>query len=91
MGRTGYSLIMLGGIFATVSSANASIMAASRISFAMGRDHLMPDWFNQIHRRFRTPYRSIFVTGGLTMILLVILGSVGLGFTLLFASVMPMG
>ena len=75
MGKTGYSLIMLGGIFATVSSANASIMAASRISFAMGRDHLMPDWFNQIHRRFRTPYRSIFVTGGLTMFLLVILGS----------------
>jgi amino acid transporter len=75
MGQTGYSLIMLAGIFATVSSANASIMAASRISFAMGRDRLMPDWFNQIHRRFRTPYRSIFVTGGLTMFLLVILGS----------------
>jgi amino acid transporter len=75
MGPTGYSLIMLAGIFATVSSANASIMAASRISFAMGRDRLMPDWFNQIHRRFRTPYRSIFVTGGLTMFLLVILGS----------------
>jgi amino acid transporter/nucleotide-binding universal stress UspA family protein len=75
MGRTGYSLILLGGIFATVSSANASIMAASRISFAMGRDGLMPDWFNQIHHRFRTPYRSILVTGGLTMILLVILGS----------------
>ena len=75
MGKTGYSLILLGGIFATVSSANASIMAASRISFAMGRDGLMPDWFNQIHTRFRTPYRSILVTSGLTMILLVILGS----------------
>ncbi len=75
MGRAGYSLLLLGGVFATVSSANASIMAASRISFAMGRDGLMPDWFNQIHPRFRTPYRSILVTGGLTMILLVILGS----------------
>ena len=74
MGKTGYYLILLGGIFATVSSANASIMAASRISFAMGRDRLMPDWFNKIHPRFRTPYRSIFVTGGLTMFLLVILG-----------------
>ena len=75
MGETGYYLILLGGIFATVSSANASIMAASRISFAMGRDRLMPDWFNKIHPRFRTPYRSIFITGGLTMFLLVILGS----------------
>jgi len=75
MGKTGYTLIMMAGIFATVSSANASIMAASRISFAMGRDRLMPDWFNQIHGRFRTPFRSIFVTGGLTMFLLVVLGS----------------
>jgi nucleotide-binding universal stress UspA family protein len=75
MGQKGYALILLGGILATVSSANASIMAASRISFAMGRDGLMPDWFNLIHRRFRTPYRSILVTGGLTLILLVILGS----------------
>ncbi|MDP6178857.1 MAG: APC family permease, partial [Desulfatiglandales bacterium] len=37
MGNMGYSLVLLGGILATVSSANASIMAASRISFAMGR------------------------------------------------------
>jgi len=75
MGRTGYGLILLGGIFATVSSANASIMAASRICFAMGRDRLLPDWFNHIHLRFKTPYRSIAVTGGLTLVLLVVLGS----------------
>jgi amino acid transporter/nucleotide-binding universal stress UspA family protein len=75
MGKVGYSMVLGGGILATVSSANASIMAASRISFAMGRDKLMPDWFNKIHGRFKTPYRSIFVTGGLTMVLLVILGS----------------
>jgi amino acid transporter/nucleotide-binding universal stress UspA family protein len=74
MGGWGLGLILLGGILATVSSANASIMAASRISFAMGRDQLMPDWFNRIHSRFKTPSRSIGVTGGLTMILLIFLG-----------------
>ncbi len=74
MGSGGYAIILLGGILATVSSANASIMAASRISFAMGRDHLMPDWFNLIHSRFRTPYRSILITGGLTMIILAVMG-----------------
>jgi len=74
MGGGGFILIMIGGILATVSSANASIMAASRISFAMGRDQLMPEWFNQIHRRFRTPYRSILITGSVTMFILIILG-----------------
>jgi amino acid transporter/nucleotide-binding universal stress UspA family protein len=75
MGSAGYVLILLGGILATVSSANASILAASRISFAMGRDQIMPDWFNQIHRQFKTPYRSIAVTGGLTVLILVVMGS----------------
>jgi amino acid transporter len=40
---------------ATVSSANASIMSASRISFAMGRDKLIWDWLNVVHPRFRVP------------------------------------
>lgn len=74
LGRGGYILVLLGGILATVSSANASVMAASRINFAMGRDELLPEWFNQIHSRFRTPYRSIGVTTGLTMLLLVAIG-----------------
>jgi len=74
MGGGGFILILIGGILATVSSANASVMAASRISFAMGRDQLMPEWFNQIHRRFRTPYRSILITGAITMVILVIMG-----------------
>ena len=74
MGGGGYILVLIGGILATVSSANASVMAASRISFAMGRDQLMPDWLNQIHSRFKTPYRSIALTGGMTMLLLVLLG-----------------
>lgn len=73
-GNGGYIFVLLGGILATVSSANASVLAASRVSFAMGRDQLMPDWLNQIHDRFKTPYRSIVITTGLTMLLLVLLG-----------------
>lgn len=74
MGNGGYILVLLGGILATVSSANASVLAASRVNFAMGRDHLMPEWLNQIHSRFKTPYRSIVTTTGLTMLLIVLLG-----------------
>ncbi len=74
MGEKGYVLVLIGGILATVSSANASVLAASRVNFAMGRDQLMPDWLNQIHSRFKTPYRSIATTTVLTMLLLVLLG-----------------
>ncbi len=63
MGGFGRWMIMIAGIMATVSSANASIMAASRISFAMGRDRLIPAWLNEIHEHFRVPHRAIIVTG----------------------------
>ena len=72
MGKTGYYLILLGGIFATVSSANASIMAASRINLAMARDHMIPQWLNEIHPKRMTPYRAILLTGVLALLLLAV-------------------
>jgi amino acid transporter/nucleotide-binding universal stress UspA family protein len=59
----GFALITFAGLLATASSANASILASSRINFAMGRDKLVTSWLNEIHDRFATPYRSIAVTG----------------------------
>ena len=56
-------------LLATASSTNAAIMASSRINFAMGRDRILPEWFNEIHPRFLTPHRSILVTGVLAILL----------------------
>ncbi|MFC6824491.1 amino acid permease [Halopelagius fulvigenes] len=67
LGVLGGSLILLGGLLATASSANASILASSRINFAMGRDKLVTAWLNDIHPKFATPYRSIAVTGTLIL------------------------
>lgn len=69
MGRTGIVAMSLAALLATASSANAAIMASSRINFAMGRDEILPGWFNQLHPRYLTPYRSILVTGGLALLL----------------------
>ncbi|MGA1869437.1 MAG: amino acid permease [bacterium] len=70
IGRFGAIAVVVGGIFATVSSANASIMSASRINFAMGRDKLIPEWLNKVHPHFITPYRSIITTGVLILAML---------------------
>jgi len=65
------ALLMVGGaIMATVSSANASILSAARVNFAMGRDGLLSDWLNTVHHEFRTPYRAILVTGGVILLLI---------------------
>jgi len=63
MGPIGAAALLFGGLLATASSANASILASSRINFAMGRDNIVTPSLNEIHPRFSTPYRSIAVTG----------------------------
>jgi amino acid transporter/nucleotide-binding universal stress UspA family protein len=68
----GGGLILFSGLLATASSANASILASSRINFAMGRDKLITVWLNEIHPRFATPYRSIAITGGFILLFIVV-------------------
>jgi nucleotide-binding universal stress UspA family protein len=69
VGVVGVVAMSLAAVLATASSANAAIMASSRINYAMGRDRILPGWFNQIHPRYLTPHRSILVTGGLAILL----------------------
>ncbi|MFC3477162.1 amino acid permease [Halobacterium litoreum] len=67
IGPIGGAALLFGGLLATASSANASILASSRINFAMGRDNIVTPDLNEIHPRFSTPYRSIAVTGALIL------------------------
>ncbi len=64
--------LLFGGLLATASSANASILASSRINFAMGRDRIVTPKLNEIHGRFGTPYRSIAITGGLILFFILV-------------------
>jgi amino acid transporter/nucleotide-binding universal stress UspA family protein len=72
LGTAGGIAMLVGGLLATASSANASILASSRINFAMGRDSIVTPALNEIHDRFGTPYRSIGITGGLILLFIVL-------------------
>ena len=72
LGPVGAGVIIFAGLLATLSSANASIFAASRINLAMARDRMVPNWLAAIHPKRLTPYRAILVTGLLTLALLFI-------------------
>ncbi len=65
LGSTGLVLLTFAGLLATASSANASILASSRINYAMGRDRIVTERLQDIHPRFETPYRSILLTAAL--------------------------
>jgi amino acid transporter/nucleotide-binding universal stress UspA family protein len=64
--------LLIGGLLATASSANASILASSRINFAMGRDRIITPDLNEIHDRYGTPYKSIAMTGGLILVFILL-------------------
>ena len=71
-GPVGAGAIIFAGLLATVSSANASIMASSRINLAMARDRMVPNWLSAIHETLLTPHRAILLTGVLALSFLFI-------------------
>jgi amino acid transporter len=72
VGALGVGLLTFGGLLATASSANASMLSSSRINYAMGRDGLVDSRISKVHDRFNTPYRSILLTGSLVLGLIVV-------------------
>lgn len=65
MPRFGVVLILGGGVFATLSALNATVMASSRVAFAMGRDWMLPNRLSRLHAVRKTPVLAITVTGAL--------------------------
>jgi len=63
MPAIGVGLIVFGGLLSTMSALNATVMAASRVAFSMGRDLWLPPKISKIHNTRRTPYIAVLVTG----------------------------
>jgi basic amino acid/polyamine antiporter, APA family len=68
-GNVGAIVMRFGGLLATVSATIAATMSASRIQFAMAKDHLIPIWFSKIHPKHHVPYRAVVITGALGTLL----------------------
>lgn len=56
-------IVALTGFTICFVSTNTGVIGASRVVFSMGRFGLMPAWFYKVHRKFRTPIRTIVVFG----------------------------
>jgi nucleotide-binding universal stress UspA family protein len=59
----GALLLLVGGLFSTMSALNATIYSSSRVSFAMARDHNLPDFLGLVHSVQRTPHGAIIASG----------------------------
>jgi APA family basic amino acid/polyamine antiporter len=60
-------LVTLAVIFSSTSALNATIYSATRASYALGRDRMLPAAFARISRRRKTPYVALLFTGGIVL------------------------
>jgi len=68
----GALIVLAGGFVSTLAALNATTFAASRVSFAMGRNHDLPPMFNKLHQKYRTPFVST-ICSAVVMIVLAML------------------
>ncbi len=69
LGPVGAVAVLFAGLLATVSSANASILSASRAIYALSSDKLVPPQAARLGHRYGTPYFALAFAGGVTVLL----------------------
>ena len=61
-------LLTLAVIFASTSALNATIYSATRASYALGRDRMLPAFFARISAARRTPWVALLASGGIVVV-----------------------
>ncbi|APW97656.1 amino acid transporter [Halobiforma lacisalsi AJ5] len=69
LGTAGAVAIVFGGLLATMSSANASVLSTSRAIYAVSRDALLPAGASRINLRYGTPHVALGLAGGPILVL----------------------
>ncbi len=65
----GSLLVKIGAVFGLGTVMLVMLLGQSRVFFSMSRDGLLPRWASDIHPRFRTPWISNVVVGGIVAFL----------------------
>ncbi|QWC18618.1 APC family permease [Halorubrum sp. 2020YC2] len=69
LGPTGALVIIVGGLLATMSSANASVLSTSRAIYGVSKDALLPRWASRVNLRYGTPHVALGMAGGPVVVL----------------------
>ncbi len=56
-------IVNVGAIVGLASVVLVLLLGQSRIFYAMSKDGMIPPMFSEVHKRFRTPWKSTIVTG----------------------------
>jgi amino acid transporter len=66
----GWARVMIVAVVLSIlGTTQATLVATSRITYAMGSDRLLPGLFGKVSRRFSTPFQATLFWGALTIII----------------------
>ena len=69
-GAAGFTpVVRSGAVIAALGSLLSLLLGVSRTTFAMARDHYLPQQLSAVHPRFKTPYRAEVAVGVVVAIL----------------------
>ena len=69
LGRPGFATLIAAGAVAGLTTVVLTLLiGASRVMFAMSRDHLLPPALSKVHPRFQTPWVITIVIGVVVML-----------------------
>ena len=70
--ETASSIISAGALLATASVLLTSVLGVSRMAYAMAKRKDLPEALSKLHRKHNTPYQSIWISGALMALLVLI-------------------
>lgn len=71
LGSWGAAFITIGALISIFGNLNGGFLTATRMPFAMAEQKELPQILGVTHQRFKTPYISVLVTAGVTLIFAV--------------------
>lgn len=57
------TFLIVGGILGILTSWNGFFLAGTRLIFAMGRAKMLPAFFGNVHRKYKTPWAATLLMG----------------------------
>ena len=67
VGPVGAIVIALTAVFSIGGNLACSVLSGSRLTLSMAEQHLLPQWFGTINKKFSSPAHSIIFLGGISM------------------------
>jgi APA family basic amino acid/polyamine antiporter len=63
------TIIKIGAVLGLSSTMVVMLMGQPRVFYSMAKDGLLPEWAAKVHPKFRTPYITTLITGGIVSLI----------------------